>query len=130
MCASQATPCFANGKSANRSLILVATISDHGQRQSAGVEQDHCVGFQPPAFPPYSERLRRQQLDEYRDVDKGHGRIEVRHLQCSSRLAGYLAWPGFAQAIRIERTRIIDGKRTTDVSHAITSFRCEERQRP
>jgi predicted transposase YbfD/YdcC len=67
--------------------------------------------------------LRRQQLDEFRDVDKGHGRIEIRHLQCSSRLAGYLDWPGFAQAIRIERTRIVDGKRTTEVSHAITSLK-------
>jgi predicted transposase YbfD/YdcC len=66
--------------------------------------------------------LRRQQLDEVRDIDKGHGRIEIRHLQCSCRLAGYLDWPGFAQAIRIERTRIVKGKRTTDVSHAITSL--------
>lgn len=66
--------------------------------------------------------MRRQQLDEHREIDKGHGRIEIRHLQCSSRLAGYLTWPGFAQAIRIERTRIVDGKRTTDVSHAITSL--------
>ncbi|WP_145420872.1 ISAs1 family transposase [Planctomycetes bacterium K23_9] len=61
------------------------------------------------------------QLDEVRDVDKGHGRIEIRFLQASSRLKGYLNWPGFAQAIRIERTRIINGNRTTDVSHAITS---------
>ena len=75
-----------------------------------------------PAFPPYSERLRRQQLDEFREVDKGHGRIEIRYLQCSCRLSQYLDWPGFAQAVRIERTRIIDGKRTTDVSHAVTSL--------
>ncbi|WP_146403659.1 ISAs1 family transposase [Planctomycetes bacterium CA13] len=75
-----------------------------------------------PAFPPYSERLRRQQLDEVRDVDKGHGRIEIRHLQSSSRLGGFLDWPGFAQAIRIERTRITGDERVTEVSHAITSL--------
>ena len=75
-----------------------------------------------PAFPPYTERLRRLQLDEVRQVDKGHGRIEIRHLQASSRLLGHLDWPGFAQAIRIERTRIIGGQRTTEVSHAITSL--------
>ncbi|MGB7342719.1 MAG: ISAs1 family transposase [Pirellulaceae bacterium] len=66
--------------------------------------------------------MRLQQHDEFRDVDKGHGRIEIRHLQCSSRLAGYLQWPGFAQAIRIERTRIVGDTRTTEVSHAITSL--------
>lgn len=35
---------------------------------------------------------------------------------------GHLDWPGFAQAIRIERTRIIKGQRTTEVSLSITSL--------
>lgn len=34
---------------------------------------------------------------------------------------GHLDWPGFAQALRIERTRIVGKTKTTEVSYAITS---------
>lgn len=37
-------------------------------------------------------------------------------------MIGHVDWPGFAQACRIERTRIENGKETTEVSYAITSL--------
>lgn len=37
-------------------------------------------------------------------------------------MVGHLDWPGFAQACRIERTRIEDGRTTTEVSYVITSL--------
>jgi predicted transposase YbfD/YdcC len=36
-------------------------------------------------------------------------------------LKGHLSWPGFSQAVRIERTCIQGDKHTTEVSYAITS---------
>lgn len=42
-------------------------------------------------------------------------------MQCSTRLAGWLDWPGVAQVCRLERTTWRGGKRTTEVAYAITS---------
>lgn len=39
----------------------------------------------------------------------------------STRLAGHLDWPGFAQACRLERRVFSKGKETREVVHAITS---------
>ncbi len=35
--------------------------------------------------------------------DKGHGRIEIRHLIASTALNDYLAWPGLTQVFMVER---------------------------
>jgi predicted transposase YbfD/YdcC len=72
--------------------------------------------------PPYTEHLRQQQLDKYRCIDKGHGRIEIREIEVSSRLDGYLDWPHFKQAIRIKRTRVVNGERSVEYSYFITSL--------
>lgn len=40
----------------------------------------------------------------------------------SSRLDGYLDWPHFKQAIRIKRTRVVNGKRSSEYSFFITSL--------
>jgi len=55
-------------------------------------------------------------------VDKGHGRVEVRHLIASTALNDYLAWPGVAQVMRIERTWWERGKRHEAVRYGITSL--------
>ena len=72
--------------------------------------------------PPYTEHLRQQQLDKHRCVDKGHGRLEIREIEVSSRLDGHLDWPHFKQAIRIKRTRVIHGERSEETSYFITSL--------
>lgn len=75
-----------------------------------------------PDFPPGTETRRQQQLDSHRTLDKGHGRIETRTLQASSRLAGHYDWPGLKQVCRIERIVKRNGKKTTEISYAITSL--------
>jgi len=55
-------------------------------------------------------------------VDKGHGRVEVRHLVASTALNDYLAWPGVAQVMIIERTWWERGKRHEAVRYGITSL--------
>lgn len=60
---------------------------------------------------------------EARTVDKGHGRSrEVRHLVASTDLDGYIAWPGMAQAFRIERTWREHGEEKRQVRYGITSL--------
>jgi predicted transposase YbfD/YdcC len=36
-------------------------------------------------------------------VNKGHGRLEVRHAVASTELTGYTAWPGVAQVLAVTR---------------------------
>lgn len=59
-------------------------------------------------------------------MDKGHGRLEIREIEVSSRLVGHVDWPGFKRAIRIKRTRIIGGERSTEYAYAITSLTAEQ----
>jgi predicted transposase YbfD/YdcC len=60
---------------------------------------------------------------EARHFDKGHGRSrEVRHLIASTDLVGYVAWPGMAQAFRIERTWQEHGEDKREVRYGITSL--------
>jgi predicted transposase YbfD/YdcC len=61
-------------------------------------------------------------MREATSVDKGHGRLEVRHLVASTALNDYLAWPGLAQVLRIERTWWERGERKTAVRYGITSL--------
>ena len=73
------------------------------------------------AFPPYSERQRQAQLSEVTSFGKDHGRIEHRHLQASTRLAGHFDWPGLQQVCKIHRVTHRDGKRCEETQHAVTS---------
>jgi predicted transposase YbfD/YdcC len=68
------------------------------------------------------------QRDRYQSVTKGHGRIEVRTLEC---LTGHCAdwrWPGASQVLRrtCERLVVKTGKRTSEVTYGITSLRADE----
>lgn len=58
--------------------------------------------------------------------DKGHGRVEVRKIAVTSEVVPHLDWPGAAQAVRIERTRIIGGKTSIEVAYLITSLAAHE----
>ncbi len=67
------------------------------------------------SLPPWDMR-------EVTTVDKGHGRLDVRHLVASTALNDYLDWPGLAQVIMIERTWWERGERKTAVRYAMTSL--------
>ena len=81
---------------------------------------DLCWLFDPP--PGVAAPAPVQDRREARTVDKGHGRLEVRHLIASTDLAGYSDWPALAQVVRIERTWIEHGKRTQHRLYGITSL--------
>jgi predicted transposase YbfD/YdcC len=58
-----------------------------------------------------------------RTIDTGHGRRpEVRDLVASTDLNTYLAWPGVAQVVRIERTWREHGQAKRAVHYGITSL--------
>ena len=60
-----------------------------------------------------------------RSVEKGHGRLEVRRLEATERLTGYLDWPGLGQVCRIRRERTVQGERSSETLYAITSLGAE-----
>jgi len=55
-------------------------------------------------------------------VDKGHGRLEVRHLVASTELNDYLDWPALAQVMLIERMWWERGEKKQAVRYGITSL--------
>ncbi len=67
--------------------------------------------------------MRRGREDDHaRSQDKGHGRIEIRRIRTTTRLTGYLDWPGVQQVCLLERVRRTKGKVTTETVCAITSL--------
>lgn len=66
--------------------------------------------------------LPRWDMREATTVDKGHGRLEVRHLIASCELNDYLDWPGLGQVLMIERVWWERGKRRAAVRYALTSL--------
>ena len=59
-------------------------------------------------------------------VDKDHGRIETRKIAVSAEVVPHLEWPGAAQVARIERTREIAGKMSTEIAYIVTSLTVAE----
>jgi predicted transposase YbfD/YdcC len=50
----------------------------------------------------------------------------VRKCAVSAEVAPHLNWPGAAQAVRIERSREIAGKTTTEIAYYVTSLTAAE----
>src|SRR3954463_5086851 len=74
-------------------------------------------------IPPSAEWAPAPDVARVETVEKGHGRIEIRRLECSESLASYLSqWPGLRQVCRIERRRSLRGKDSIEVVPAITSL--------
>src|SRR3954453_13346135 len=74
-------------------------------------------------IPPSAEWAPAPDVARVEAVEEGHGRIEIRRLECSESLASYLSqWPGLRQVCRIERRRSLPGKDSIEVVHAITSL--------
>jgi predicted transposase YbfD/YdcC len=59
-------------------------------------------------------------------VEKEHGRIEVRKIAVSAEVIPHLGWPGAAQVARIERTREMSGKVSTETAYIVTSLTAAE----
>ncbi len=70
--------------------------------------------------PPFATDHR----DTVTTLDKGHGRLETRTLECSSALVGYLDWPHAAQVLRRTCRRVIltTGVVQEETTYGITSL--------
>jgi predicted transposase YbfD/YdcC len=71
--------------------------------------------FAPTARPLLERR-------EARTIDKGHGRIDLRHLITTTDPLALPDWPGVAQVFCVERTWREQGKRKQQVRYGITSL--------
>ncbi len=91
----------------NRATLLRAITTLFASRADAALRA--------ASLPPWDMRA-------VTTMDKGHGRIEVRHLVASKELKGYLAWPGLAQVFMVERTWWESGERHEAVRYGITSL--------
>ena len=60
--------------------------------------------------------------DQAQSQGKGHGRVEIRRIRTTTRLTGYLDWPGAKQVCLLERVRRTKGEQTTEAVCAITSL--------
>ena len=68
-----------------------------------------------------NQRQHAEHLDVAETVNKGHGRVEQRCLQTSTRLAGRLDWPGLEQVCRLQRRVRRKGQWTEEIEYAISS---------
>ena len=59
-------------------------------------------------------------------VEKEHGQLEIRKIAVSAEVVPHLKWPGAAQVARIERTREIGGKASTETAYILTSLTAAE----
>jgi DDE_Tnp_1-associated/Transposase DDE domain len=71
-------------------------------------------------FDPQARPLLQGQ--EIRTIDKGHGRVEVRHLRATADPLALPDWPGVAQLLWIERVWWENGTRHQQVRYALTSL--------
>jgi predicted transposase YbfD/YdcC len=74
------------------------------------------VGFEAPA--PL-------EIAQAKQVDKGHGRIEIREIKVSSELAEYVKWPYLGQVFEIKREWHSKGKWHSEVHLGISSLPAE-----
>lgn len=82
-----------------------------------------------------NQPVRRQEIEAYfkarlvpyvEDVDKGHGRVEVRKLWVLPVLWPDYHWKGCKELCKIERTRWKNGVQSIEIDYAITSLSLEE----
>jgi predicted transposase YbfD/YdcC len=65
-----------------------------------------------------------EHTDRVETVNKGHGRLEVRTLECITGNCAYLAWPGVTHVIRRTCSRFVyrTGKTTVTVTYGVTNL--------
>jgi predicted transposase YbfD/YdcC len=88
------------------------------------METDIRIWFAPPPAPlPGQGRLPKND-ETVQQVNKGHGRLEIRKLTVSSEMKAYLDWPYLEQVFMLERkiTKLKSGKTTTKVIYGFTSL--------
>lgn len=64
-------------------------------------------------------------LRYYKELDKGHGRVEIRQARASTELGVLSQWPYLSQVVQIQRDWLEKGQLQRYVSYAITSLPVE-----
>jgi predicted transposase YbfD/YdcC len=93
------------------------TVKDNQPELKRNIAE--AFGDLSPCGPPPDRR-------QVETTGKEHGRIEVRRIAVASEVVPHLAWPGAAQAVRIERHRYVKGRESVEVAYLITSLTTEE----
>jgi predicted transposase YbfD/YdcC len=73
-------------------------------------------------FPPHERRRLAVERQTATSTTKAHGRTETRTLTSTNALVDYVDWPEMAQAFKLERTRVVASKTTTEIAYGITSM--------
>jgi predicted transposase YbfD/YdcC len=94
-------------------------VKDNQPRLRQAIERLFTAPTMRPGFSAVAVDFRRA-----KQVNKGHGRIEVRQLTASAMLNDHLPWPGLAQVFQIERQRVQvrTGEITRERAYGITSL--------
>lgn len=79
----------------------------------------------PPLFPPEDLPLAPPASQVATTIEKGHGRIEKRTLRTTSSLTKHQDWAGLKQGFELVRERTVNGKKTVETVHGITSLSAE-----
>jgi predicted transposase YbfD/YdcC len=91
------------------------------------LRQDIELLFQPEQCPKgFSPALK--DFRTASTVEKGHGRLEQRHITVSTELKDYLDWPYAQQVFKLARDfeRLQDGKITHTLVYGVTSLKAQE----
>jgi predicted transposase YbfD/YdcC len=91
----------------NQAMLLRALTTLFASRADAALAA--------ASLPPWDMR-------EATSVDRGHGRLEMRHLIASTELNDYLDWPGLGQVFMVARTWWEHDDRHAAVRYGITSL--------
>lgn len=78
--------------------------------------------------PPWLEQERAAEYQVQRFPDKGHGRQEMRTLECSPALKDYLDWPGVGLVFRRHCKRLVlkTGQVSHETTYGITSLQADQ----
>ena len=87
------------------------------KRNQSELRAEIALLFSQPPLPWLPE-------SEATQTNKGHGRLEVRHMRASTELGDFLApkWPGVHQVFQLQRRIWRQGQLTTEVVYGMTSL--------
>ena len=71
---------------------------------------------------PWAQQQRARERRETRQVDNGHGRLEVRTLTSTTTHNDHVRWPGMGQVCRVVSETTRSGRKTREVRYFMTSL--------
>jgi predicted transposase YbfD/YdcC len=91
------------------------------------LKQAIAEAFRPEdSLSPWERRRVQAQQQSAQSLEKGHGRVEQRHLTRTTELNDYLDWPGVRQVFRLQRQRTVKSHTAVEEVYGITSLSPEQ----